>query len=75
MQKNDTQQLIMASDVSARLGISLARVYDLARQELLPSVRMGRSIRFDLDQLDEFIAHGGACWPGGWRRETAGGAR
>ena len=69
MEKNATQQLITASDVATRLGVSLARVYDLARQELLPAVRMGRSIRFDPDQLNEFIAHGGACLPDGWRSE------
>jgi excisionase family DNA binding protein len=41
------------------MRIPLARVYELARQNLIPCVRMGRQIRFDESALREWAARGG----------------
>lgn len=38
----------------------LARVYDSARQGLLPAVRVGRQVLFDLDALERWAAAGGS---------------
>ncbi len=46
------------------------RVYALVREGLLPHVRLGRQIRFDADQLDEWKRNGGQSLPGGWRKEA-----
>jgi excisionase family DNA binding protein len=52
--------LITAREASQMLGIRLARLYELTRQRLIPSVRMGeKAIRFDETALKEFIQRGG----------------
>lgn len=52
-------RLLTAKEVSVALQIPLARVYELARQNLIPSVRLGRQIRFDENALREWAARGG----------------
>lgn len=52
--------LIKASEAARILDIRLPRLYELTRQRLIPSVRMGeRAIRFDEAALKEFIERGG----------------
>jgi predicted DNA-binding transcriptional regulator AlpA len=66
-----SQKLLKASEIRKLLNLnSDARVYELARQGILPGVvRIGRQVRFDRDKIFGFIASGGRCWSGGWRRE------
>jgi excisionase family DNA binding protein len=52
------------------LQVSYHRAAELARQGLLPVIRLGRQIRVCPDQLEAFIAKGGRALPGGWRRLT-----
>lgn len=52
-------RLQTAEEVALRLGISRWRVYELARTHKLPVVRLGRSKRFDLGAIEEFIRGGG----------------
>jgi excisionase family DNA binding protein len=52
-------RLLTAKEVSVAMRIPLARVYELARQNLMPCVRMGRQIRFDENALREWAARGG----------------
>ena len=52
-------RFLTAKEVSMLLQIPLARVYELARQNLIPAVRMGRQVRFDETALREWAAHGG----------------
>jgi excisionase family DNA binding protein len=42
----DTQlpRLMRAREVSEQTGLSLARIYELARRDEIPHVRVGRSI-------------------------------
>lgn len=43
-----------------RLGIEDDwKLYDLVRRGIVPSVRLGRLIRFDEDQLETWIRNGG----------------
>ena len=43
-----------------RLGIEDDwKLYDLVRRGIVPSVRLGRLIRFDEDQLETWIQNGG----------------
>jgi excisionase family DNA binding protein len=39
--------------------VSRARVYELARSRVIPSVRLGRQVRFDGAVLEEWIRNGG----------------
>lgn len=50
---------------------SKARIYDAARQGLVPCVRAGRQVLFDLDALERWAAEGGTTLAGGWRRRPA----
>lgn len=64
-------RLLKLQEVAERLNIAYPRAADLARQGLLPVVRLGRHIRVDPEALDAFIRNGGKALPGGWRRESA----
>jgi excisionase family DNA binding protein len=53
-------RLITAKEASEALGVALPRVYELARLNLIPSIRLGpRQIRFDPDSLEEWAKRGG----------------
>jgi len=54
-------KLLTAKEVSQVLRVKPARVYELARERVIPSVRLGeRQVRFDEAALREWIARGGA---------------
>lgn len=63
-------RLMTMREVRDVLNVPLARVYDLARQGVLPVVRLGRQLRVDEDVLREWIRSGGQSLPGGWRKEA-----
>lgn len=64
-------QLIDAEAARKRLGLSSVQsIYRLARENLIPSVRLGRRVRFDLVALEEFVATGGRTCPDGEQRES-----
>lgn len=44
------------------------RVYKLAAEGVLPCVRVGRRVYFDLSRIEEWVQAGGQALPGGWRR-------
>ena len=64
--------LLTIPEVAQVLRVRPARVYELARQGLIPAVRMGRSLRIEESALHEWIAAGGQALPGGWRRTHDG---
>jgi putative molybdopterin biosynthesis protein len=55
-----TMHLLTAKETAAILKVTLPRVYELAREGLIPSVRMGRQIRFDETKLLNWIEQGGS---------------
>ena len=57
-------QLLKVSDVAEMLQLSEDRVYTLAREQIIPSVRIGRTLRFSSKAIDEFINNGGKSLPG-----------
>lgn len=61
--------MLLAREVARMLRVPEARVYDMARQGLIPTIRLGRQLRFDEQQLAEWAAKGGRSLPGVWRRE------
>lgn len=53
-------RLLNAKEVAAILQVSPARIYELAKQGILPSVRIGaRQIRSEETGLIQWIEHGG----------------
>lgn len=52
--------LLTAKETAEILKVTLPRVYELAREGLIPSVRMGRQIRFHEEKLMEWIEQGGS---------------
>ncbi len=64
--------LLTLEQTAETLNVSYARAAQLAREGILPTIRLGRQIRVDPEQLAAFIANGGRPLPGGWRREPAG---
>lgn len=59
--------LLSPEDAAAMLGIKVDRLYELARRQIVPAVRLGRSVKFDPAALSKFIEKGGMALPGGWR--------
>ena len=62
-------RLVTAQTVADAFNIPVATVYALAREDLIHSVRIGRSVRFCPKQLDEFIRSGGRSFEHGWRKD------
>ncbi len=62
-----TESLLTAQQVAVLLQVPTARVYELAREGLLPAVRLGRQIRVSASALNDWIADGGRALPDGWR--------
>lgn len=55
-------RLLTAKQVSVAWHIPLARIYELAREGVLPSVRLGqRQLRFDEEALRLFVTRGGCA--------------
>lgn len=54
-------RLLTAKETAEILRVTLPRVYELAREGLIPNVRMGRQIRFDEAKLVEWAKQGGSA--------------
>lgn len=56
---NQEEDLKNADYVAKRLGISVFTVYPLARSGAIPSIRVGKSWKFQPSAIDAYIARGG----------------
>ena len=54
-------RLLKASDLAQQTGISVPRIYELARTGQLPCIRLGRSMRFDPLAVRAWLEAGGTC--------------
>lgn len=52
---NRDRALLRVEEAAEMLGISRARAYELAASGVIPSVRIGRSRRVPVRQLEEWI--------------------
>ena len=57
--------MLTAEEAGELLDIRKPQVYALARDGILPSVRVGRLVRFNRDILLAWIAQGGSQHPAG----------
>lgn len=62
----DTRKLLRIPEVALILNISKERAYQLAREGILPVVRLGFQVRVDPTALREWIRSGGARGAGQW---------
>ena len=62
------RRLITLREAAEILTISYARAAEIVRIGLLPAVYVGRQVRIDPHQLEQFVAQGGRRLEGGWRR-------
>lgn len=51
--------LLTVKEVAEVLRVPVPRAYGLARDGIIPTVKIGRQIRIDPEQLGEFISNGG----------------
>lgn len=63
-------KLLRVTEAAEWLDLSEYQVLAYAREGIIPSVRLGRQVRFAKSALEEFIAKGGKSYPGGWKREA-----
>jgi excisionase family DNA binding protein len=61
-------ELLTLEQAAQILHVTYNRAAELAREGIIPVVRLGRQIRVDPEELRAFISQGGKAWPGGWRR-------
>lgn len=52
-------RLMTASQTAQILNISKPRLYDLVKRGIVPHVRLGRQVRFDKGQIEDWISRGG----------------
>jgi excisionase family DNA binding protein len=57
MESVTMSKLMKIKQAAAYLCISERKLWDLQKSQLIPAVRIGRSVRFDRDDLDAFIAN------------------
>lgn len=62
------EKLLTGEEVAAWMNLRLPTVYEHARNKVLPSIRIGRLVRFRKSDIEKFIAEGGKSLEAGWRR-------
>ncbi len=55
-------KLLTVKEVAPMLKMSIQALYEAVRRGLVPAVRIGRRIRFDLDALETWLESGGSPW-------------
>ena len=54
------QQILIADEVAEMLRVDRQRVYELARRDAIPVIRLGmRQYRFDAEAIKQWIERGG----------------
>jgi excisionase family DNA binding protein len=51
------KRLLTVREAAAYLGLQVDTVYKKARLRELPSVKVGRSLRFDVHALERYVEH------------------
>lgn len=54
-------KLLTAQDVSIILRVTPHRIYQMARQGVIPAIRVGRCLRVDEAKLQAWLDEGGFC--------------
>lgn len=54
------QEYISVRALSRRLDVGDQTIYRWVKEKVLPSVKIGRSIRFNVADVENFLANGGS---------------
>lgn len=66
--------LVKVEEVAEVLKVTRQRAYELIRRNMIPGVvRLGRQVRVDLEELEEWIKRGGVAPSGGGVAPSDGG--
>jgi putative molybdopterin biosynthesis protein len=63
-------RLLTVEEMAPLLGLTAARLYEIARQKLIPHVRIGRQVKLSAAKCEEWVESGGTALPGGWKRKA-----
>lgn len=55
-----TAPFLTADQIAETFQLSRHRVYDLARKGIIPSVRIGRQLRFSSEDVERWVRAGGS---------------
>jgi excisionase family DNA binding protein len=58
-QRDPSQRLLSPADAATMFGVRRPRIYELVRRQAIMPIRIGRLLRFRLDDLEAFLAKGG----------------
>lgn len=64
------KKLVGVKEIAEVLDVSTQRVYEMARQNIIPHVRLGRVVKFDPERIEQWIEAGGRSLRGGWKRDA-----
>ena len=64
-------RLLLVREVAEVLRVPRSRAYELVREGLIPSIRLGRQVRIPEAALRKWIDAGGRSLPGGWRHSSS----
>jgi excisionase family DNA binding protein len=66
------RQILIADEVAQMLRVDRQRVYELARRNAIPVIRLGeRQYRFDAEAIKQWMEHGGSAASNGGREGNA----
>jgi len=66
----ELKRLYRVPEVARILDTTEQRIYEMAREGVLPVVKLGRQVRVDRIALEKFIENGGQAYPGGWKKSV-----
>lgn len=61
MVETDIPRLSTVTEISSALGLPRWRLYELAANDLIPHVRVGRSVRFNRAAVAAWVRNGGTA--------------
>jgi excisionase family DNA binding protein len=71
-EKGMERQILIADEVAEMLRVDRQRVYELARRNAIPVIRLGeRQYRFDAEAIRQWIEHGGKVVTGEYADNAA----
>ena len=56
--RNQYPRWVSVQEAAETFGVNAATLYRLARQNRVPHIRVGRTVRVNLTALEEFLSHG-----------------
>jgi excisionase family DNA binding protein len=54
------RKLLDAKHIADLVGIPVSSIYDLARRNVIPHIRIGKAVRFQPEKITEWLASGGS---------------